>query len=195
MKTALILLVLAVTASLTAQQHPTQLVSPFSKSLERAYLSLQSSLANDDLNGAHESALLYIAAFEKSTARLNVEALTLHAEAIAQASSIDTARASFKELSTQAAMLFDYLAGADSSPLYLVHCGMAFDGQGADWIQSSQDMANPYYGSAMLKCGSVVRRIGAAQSTSSNNSGACCATGNKSAEECQHPQTQACCSQ
>ena len=36
----------------------------------------------------------------------------------------------------------------------LFHCPMAMGGAGADWIQLDATTANPYYGSAMLRCGS-----------------------------------------
>ncbi|MDQ8198987.1 DUF3347 domain-containing protein [Pelagicoccus enzymogenes] len=194
MKTVFILALLAWATSLSAQHHhPTQLVSPFSKSLEKAYLSLQSSLAADDLNGAHESALAYISAFEKSTARLNVEALTQHAEAIAQANDIAAARASFKTLSSQATMLFDYLASSDSSPLYLVRCSMAFDGAGAEWLQNTQTISNPYYGSSMANCGSIVRRIGSTAPATASSS--CCASQENHEASCEHLNSPSCCSQ
>jgi len=34
------------------------------------------------------------------------------------------------------------------------HCPMANDSQGADWLQSATAAANPYFGAAMLRCGS-----------------------------------------
>lgn len=35
------------------------------------------------------------------------------------------------------------------------HCPMADDGAGADWIQEGAETVNPYYGSEMLRCGSL----------------------------------------
>jgi Cu(I)/Ag(I) efflux system membrane fusion protein len=32
---------------------------------------------------------------------------------------------------------------------------MARDGEGAYWLQESDDLLNPYFGSSMLYCGSV----------------------------------------
>lgn len=44
--------------------------------------------------------------------------------------------------------------------LYLAHCPMAFDNNGAHWIQQSDDLKNPYYGASMLKCGSIKSSFG-----------------------------------
>jgi hypothetical protein len=32
---------------------------------------------------------------------------------------------------------------------------MAFDGQGASWLQSTREIENPYYGAAMFRCGEM----------------------------------------
>ena len=37
---------------------------------------------------------------------------------------------------------------------------MAFDNKGADWLQLDEDLLNPYFGDAMLKCGEVKEVIG-----------------------------------
>lgn len=39
--------------------------------------------------------------------------------------------------------------------LYLLHCPMAFDNAGADWLSSTTDIKNPYFGDKMLTCGAV----------------------------------------
>ena len=39
-------------------------------------------------------------------------------------------------------------------PVRLFHCPMAHDNSGADWLQLEATTANPYFGAAMLRCGS-----------------------------------------
>ncbi|HTN07298.1 DUF3347 domain-containing protein [Agriterribacter sp.] len=39
--------------------------------------------------------------------------------------------------------------------VYLLHCPMAFNDAGADWLSSSTEIKNPYFGSKMLTCGTV----------------------------------------
>ena len=34
---------------------------------------------------------------------------------------------------------------------------MAFDFRGASWLQEEGELANPYFGAEMLRCGSVER--------------------------------------
>lgn len=41
-------------------------------------------------------------------------------------------------------------------PLYVIRCPMAFDNQGADWLQRDPAVRNVYFGKAMLTCGEVV---------------------------------------
>ncbi len=36
---------------------------------------------------------------------------------------------------------------------------MAFDFDGADWIQRNATVANPYFGAQMLRCGSEEERL------------------------------------
>lgn len=43
--------------------------------------------------------------------------------------------------------------------LYVQHCPMANGNKGADWLSTSKDVLNPYYGKMMLKCGSVTETL------------------------------------
>lgn len=58
----------------------------------------------------------------------------------------------FKAVSEQVIALASKSAAED---LYVVHCPMAK----ADWLQTTSDVANPYFGSTMKDCGSVTRVI------------------------------------
>ena len=46
----------------------------------------------------------------------------------------------------------EFGAGGDS--VHRFHCPMAFDNEGADWLQRAEDTENPYFGSQMYRCGS-----------------------------------------
>lgn len=46
------------------------------------------------------------------------------------------------------------------APVYRIHCPMAFDNKGADWLSPDDRVLNPYFGNKMLRCGEVVGRIG-----------------------------------
>jgi Cu(I)/Ag(I) efflux system membrane fusion protein len=47
-----------------------------------------------------------------------------------------------------------------SEPLVLLHCPMAFDNRGANWLQPDRKVRNPYFGAAMYRCGEVRTAIG-----------------------------------
>lgn len=38
---------------------------------------------------------------------------------------------------------------------YAAHCPMAFDDAGAEWLQDAREIANPYFGAQMLRCGEI----------------------------------------
>jgi copper chaperone CopZ len=46
------------------------------------------------------------------------------------------------------------------TPVYYQHCPMYNEGKGANWLSKENAVKNPYYGSKMLTCGSVVETIG-----------------------------------
>ncbi|MBB3698795.1 DUF3347 domain-containing protein [Flammeovirga yaeyamensis] len=47
-------------------------------------------------------------------------------------------------------------AGMD---VYVVHCPMAFNNTGADWLSATNEVDNPYFGDEMLHCGRVMKEI------------------------------------
>ncbi len=44
-------------------------------------------------------------------------------------------------------------------PVYIVHCPMADNNRGADWISFKNEVVNPYFGDKMLHCGKVKQVI------------------------------------
>ncbi len=43
--------------------------------------------------------------------------------------------------------------------LYVAHCPMAFGNKGASWLQADENIANPYFGSRMFRCGEIERTL------------------------------------
>lgn len=77
------------------------------------------------------------------------------ARAIADSGDIEAQRKAFAYLSahlTEAVKAF----GISGLTVYQQHCPMAMDNQGADWLSTDEKIRNPYFGDAMLSCGSVV---------------------------------------
>ncbi len=105
------------------------------------YVSAQEALAADDLVTAKN-------AFRLLADETNPELQAL-AKQLAESSSLEEARSKFKPLSEKVVEL-DLPKGYS-----VVRCPMADEGQGARWVQKDGEIANPYFGEEMLKCGSV----------------------------------------
>lgn len=106
------------------------------------YLKAQKALADDSFEPARQA----VAALQE---HMDPEHAGLAATA-ASASDIETLRAAFLPLSN--ALLDSELPEG----YRIAHCPMAFDWEGAHWIQKEGEIANPYYGSGMLRCGVFV---------------------------------------
>lgn len=131
----------------------------FVETLLTPYLQIQTGLAGDDLEGAKQGAQAYITAFKQGSPSLDHEKLTRYALEIENASEISAARNSFSGLSAQTLSLVQYSGPGENNTLFIAECPMAFDGKGGVWLQASETIANPYYGSAMLTCGSIKTKL------------------------------------
>ncbi|MEM9887773.1 MAG: efflux RND transporter periplasmic adaptor subunit [Bacteroidota bacterium] len=86
------------------------------------------------------------------------QAIQAHASNILQKMDIEKQRQQFEFLSI--AMINTLTAfGTSDEVIYVQHCPMAFDNQGADWLAAEEDIRNPYFGDLMMKCGMVKERI------------------------------------
>lgn len=76
-------------------------------------------------------------------------------ETATSSSDLDKARKDFGKLSAVLVRGIQSFGHAYSDPVQILHCSMAFGGQGADWLQQNkkEPVHNPYFGSAMLECG------------------------------------------
>ncbi|MBT6769393.1 MAG: DUF3347 domain-containing protein, partial [Opitutales bacterium] len=61
----------------------------------------------------------------------------------------------FESLSNHLIATVSTNPSAFDGQIYQMHCPMANSDSGADWLQSSDDLLNPYFGAAMLKCGTT----------------------------------------
>jgi len=141
-----------------------------------AYLEVSAALAGDGLEGASA------AVKETREALEAVDMTSLEGEAhmswmkqleglnealgkMGAARDLDAMRAAFEPLSMELMQAVKTFGVASGDAVYQVHCPMAFDGRGADWLQGDKQVRNPYYGAAMLSCGSVVGRVDTDEST------------------------------
>jgi hypothetical protein len=119
---------------------PAETPAPPSSVLSTNYIDAATALAADDMKKAKES---LTALAKESTGELK----TL-AEAAADTGDIAAMREKFKALSTLATTM-------ELPPDHAVAFCPMFKG-GAKWVQKKGTLANPYFGSTMLTCGSFV---------------------------------------
>jgi membrane fusion protein, copper/silver efflux system len=131
-----------------------------------AYFSIQETLAKDDPQSARAGAEKLKKTLDSVEMTLlegeahgawmkQLDMLRKAGSALAKASEIEHARRAFNDLS-QAAITVQKLFGhAGTIEHHLIFCPMAFDDKGASWLATSQEVANPYFGARMLRCGVV----------------------------------------
>lgn len=148
-------------ASAQTQTATTKSGSP-AQNLVNAYITLQSKLAQDDAAGA-KSAFTSVASASKAKGLSLDPALQKKlanaAQQGASASKLADARVAFS-LVTEA--MLTYLSSAKnplSATLTVAHCPMALDNKGAKWLQVGEKLENPYFGSEMLRCGTVDKTV------------------------------------
>ena len=73
---------------------------------------------------------------------------------ISNSSTIEEQRVAFEKLSIE---LYNSLivSGFDQEVIYKQYCPMAFGNRGAFWLSTEKEIINPYFGDAMLHCGSI----------------------------------------
>jgi len=138
-----------------------------------AYFAIGDALATDDEKGARSAvkrcrdlvsrvdmALLPHAAHEAWMASL--PAISSALNAMEESADIGALRAKFSPLSDEVAKILRGFSPAQGRAIRILRCPMAFDGRGAIWLQRDDEIRNPYFGSAMLRCGDVVETLGGA---------------------------------
>ena len=142
-----------------------------------AYFTIQTGLSQDQLNPAIRGAFqmgVFLGRVDSS--RLNEEARSVwerEAAHLAQTlkkfgeiKDLVAARERFEPLSDQLYRLVLQFGAGGSQSIFRFHCPMAFDHRGASWLQNHEQTANPYFGSAMYRCGSKTAALPAKPSDS-----------------------------
>ncbi len=131
------------------------------------YLILKNALVNEDSKKAAEGGKMMLTAFSNfEMAKLTetqhakymeiAESAKEHAEHIVK-NPIDHQREHFEDLSKDVNDIIA-LVGTDKT-LYQDFCPMANNNKGAIWLSEIKEINNPYFGSKMLKCGSIQKQI------------------------------------
>ncbi len=135
-----------------------------------AYLKTQNALSHDKPKQAKDAA----AELHRSLAEVNMSLLTGQAHIawmkeadgmtraardITASADIQTARAAFALLS-ESMIVATKCYGTTTETVHRFHCPMAFGDRGGDWLQRKDKTENPYFGSAMFRCGVKTETIG-----------------------------------
>lgn len=140
-------------------------MNPATEAVLADYFVLKDALVGDDTKKAAEASTKLVASFkafniasynkdeQKELADI-IEDASEHAEHITK-SPIDHQREHFKTLSKD---IIDMIAiTGTKNTLYQQFCPMYE--KGSNWLSTSNEVRNPYYGSKMLKCGKVQKEI------------------------------------
>ena len=68
-------------------------------------------------------------------------------------------RKGFALLSDSMAAVARRFGTTGRDPVLRFHCPMAFNNRGGYWLQNRESTENPYFGSAMFKCGEITETI------------------------------------
>ena len=122
--------------------------------LYQNYISIKDALVTDNSDAASKAANEFIKSVSmvdyKVLSEGNLDVLRKDASTIAESRSIETQRESFAKLSANMIELTKKFKMADSS-VFVLYCPM----QDASWLSAQKEVKNPFYGSAMLTCGSM----------------------------------------
>ncbi len=117
------------------------------------YLKLKEALVASDYEASQQAAL----AMESALASSNSAALKKSLQDLSAAKDLAAQREHFEKVSIA---LYEELKESNAKQgLFKQYCPMAFNGKGAYWLSDQKQIANPYYGDRMLRCGSVQEEL------------------------------------
>ena len=133
------------------------------------YLSMKDALTNDNLEKAKSSGTKMLKVIDG----LNMSMFTGESHRVWMGFSSDIKNAlqhvqhfkTLEEIRKPFQQVSNTMIGLEMSfnptneVLYVIHCPMANNNKGADWLSTTKEVKNPYYGQAMLTCGEVTKEI------------------------------------
>jgi len=88
--------------------------------------------------------------------------LKTHSDKIVMLANVEAQRKQFGFLSDALIHVIEAF-GTEGNALYVQHCPMAFDYEGADWLATEEEIQNPYFGDKMMRCGLVKKTMNGVQ--------------------------------
>ena len=121
-------------------------------SIYQGYINLKNALvANNEEDAKQASATL------EGILKTTNDSLAVQARKISTAATIADKRLAFNDFTEN--ILKEIRTQVSGGTIYKQHCPMANDGKGGFWLASEKEIKNPYYGEAMLSCGTVEEEI------------------------------------
>jgi Cu(I)/Ag(I) efflux system membrane fusion protein len=130
-----------------------------------SYMGLKDALVQSDPTKVQQASEQAISQLKRvNTSALKgavidqVKAMEKSFMAISENTSIEKQRQHFVILSNHFVAILPNLIDPDKR-IYVQHCPMANSNKGADWLSWEQEIRNPYYGEAMLRCGEITMTL------------------------------------
>ena len=92
-------------------------------------------------------------------------------EKLKQSQDLETLRVHFEPLSDEMLRIVKTFGTGPGEQVYQMHCPMAFNNKGASWLQSDDQVRNPYFGASMLTCANRLTLISTGTEHSHNLEG------------------------
>ncbi len=127
-----------------------------------AAIAVSAGLAADDATKAKTEAAALVAGLK----RLNAAGRAFDprgfegAKRLVKGADIDLMRAAFEPVNLALLPLVTLHGDLLEQKVELVFCPMAMDNKGAAWLQAPGEVANPYFGESMLRCGAKEGELG-----------------------------------
>jgi Cu(I)/Ag(I) efflux system membrane fusion protein len=133
--------------------------------LVAAYLKLHQQISSDELEGTKQA----LGAVMKQAGKIRIAAPADAAQRWKQlrdtiqrtakegqdANGLEEVRVSFEAVSVSMIELLRRYGNPTDGQVHLGFCPMANDNQGAEWLQTADQIENPYFGSKMYRCGEL----------------------------------------
>ena len=118
-----------------------------------AYLELKDALVNTDGTAASNAAISLNKTIGSSPNEL-LKSILSESKKIASSSDVEIQRTVFTNLSDY---VYELAKSTDASEvtLYKQYCPMANGNKGGNWLSSTKEIRNPYFGKMMMSCGST----------------------------------------
>jgi len=134
------------------------------------YLKLGKGLSSDDPAASRSAAGTLVQMLAKVDMTLlegeaheawmkRLQPLEQAGQAAAEAGDMDAARRAFETVSNGMIAAVRRFGIAGDAKANVFHCPMAFGNKGASWLQSNDELENPYFGARMYRCGKLVEAL------------------------------------